>query len=79
MTKPTATSLRLTAPTTPPVADRGRLMLPAEVARDIFDGKIGPRWILDNAPLALRVRLGRRVCFRERDVIAWRDSLGGVG
>lgn len=78
MTKPAPPSLRLAAPTAPPVTDRGRLLLPAEVAREVFDGKIGPRWILENAPLALRVRLGRRVCFREQDMITWRDGLGGA-
>lgn len=76
MTKPAPPNLRLTAATVPPVADRGRLLLPAEVAREIFHEKIGPRWILENAPSALRVRLGRRVCFRANDMIAWRDGLG---
>lgn len=78
MTKPAPPDLRLTPQTAPPVADRGRLLLPAEVARDIFDAKISARWILDNAPVALRVPLGRRICFRANDMIAWRDSLGGA-
>lgn len=70
--------LRLTPPTAAPIADRGRLMLPAEVARETFNGKISARWILDNAPLHLRVPLGRKICFRENDMIAWRESLGAA-
>ncbi len=78
MTKPAAPTLRLTLPTAPPIADRGRLLLPAEVAREIFDAKVSARWILDNAPHHLRVPLGRRICYRANDLIAWRDSLGGA-
>jgi hypothetical protein len=79
MTKPAPPDLRLTPPTAAPIVDRGRAMLPAEVAREIFDGKVSARWVLDNAPLQLRGKFGRKIVFKESAMIAWRDSLFGGG
>lgn len=76
VTKPR--DLRLTPLMAAPVRERGRLMLPAEVARDIFGGMIGRKWVMQHAPVATRVRLGRLVCYYEAEMVAWRDSLGGT-
>ena len=40
---------------------------------------IETRQVLQNAPAHTRVRLGRVVCFREADMIAWRESLSETG
>jgi hypothetical protein len=69
--------LSITPPTAAPVRDRGRMMTPAEVAAEIFSGKIKGKWVLQNAPSRYRVPLGRLVCFRELDMIEWRESLTG--
>lgn len=67
--------LRLTDVATAPVRDRGALLDASEVAEAVFAGKVSDRWVLKNAPSAIRVPLGRKVCFYEADARGWADSL----
>ncbi len=54
---------------TPP-PDRGRLMSPAEVAADLFDGKVTAQWVRRN--VRPKVALGHStVLFYEHDVRRW--------
>lgn len=80
MTSPTRTTmpprdLRLSPVTTPPVRDRGRLLTARQIAAEYFPGLVGHKWILEHAPLELRVKVGKRVCYYELEVLAWRDTL----
>lgn len=70
-------SLRLLSVMTPPVdpKDRGALLDPAEIAMQVFNGHVSGRWVLDNLPTKLRVKVGRKICFRLRDAQRYLDSL----
>ncbi len=69
------TVVRLESAATAPFAERGRLLTPDEVAQAIFHGQVRGRWVLQNAPSALRVRVGKKVCFWERQAEVWALSL----
>lgn len=70
-------AVALVSPTSAPVRDRGPLLDAAEVAAQVFQGKCGWRWVLDNAPHQYRMKVGKKVCFHAADMLVWKDSLGG--
>lgn len=75
-------SLRLLqAPLVPPPnpKDRGPLCTPAQVAELVFNNQVTGKWVLANLPIALRVKVGRKVCFRLHDAQAHLDSLSSQG
>lgn len=58
-----------------PVADRGRLMDPREIAQELFFGKVRPRWIGETVPRELRVPMGKGYFYWENEMRAWIASL----
>lgn len=81
MSAMTKRDLRLTPATMAPVQDRGALMLPAEIAAHpaTFNGIISGRWVLENTPLHLRKKVGRKVCFYLNEMIAWAGTIDASG
>ncbi len=74
-------SLRLHAVMTPPPnpKDRGPLCTAAEIAERVFNNQVSWKWVLANLPMELRVKVGRKVCFRLHDAQAYLDSLSNQG
>ena len=71
-------SLRLVQdPLVPPPnpKDRGPLCTAEEIAAHVFNNQVSWRWVLANLPMHLRVKVGRKVCFRLHDAAAYLDSL----
>lgn len=67
----------LTPPPNP--KDRGPLCTPDEIAEQVFSNQVSGRWVLANLPLHLRVKVGKKVCFRLHDAFGYLDSLSNQG
>lgn len=63
----------LTPPPNP--KDRGPLLTPDAIAEVVFNGQVSGRWVLANLPLHLRVKVGKKICFRQFDAERYLDSL----
>lgn len=74
-------SLSLLATMTPPPnpKDRGPLCTPDEIAEQVFNRQVSGRWVLANLPLELRVKVGKKICFRLHDAERYLDSLSKQG
>ena len=81
VTKQKPDHLRISPITAAPVQDRGALMLPAEIAAHpaTFNGIISGRWVLENTPIHLRKKVGRKVCFYLNEMIAWAGTIDASG
>ena len=60
------------------VEQRGRLLDPDEVARELFHGKVSRKWVLANVPSTYRHRVGRLVLYYEGELRLYIDSLREV-
>jgi hypothetical protein len=56
-------------------AERGKLLSAAEVAQQVFGGKVSKKWVFGNVPTHYRHNVGRCVLYYEGEVRAWVDTL----
>lgn len=53
---------------------RGRLLFVGDIQHDVLRDSQTPNWILQNFAPESKKKVGRKVCWWERDALQWLDS-----